>query len=241
MAILREIIDNSKYAVFFGGAGVSTASNIPDFRGKNGIYNTENEWGLPPEIIISHTFFTRRTKDFYDYYKKYMVYPSAVPNAVHIALARLEKEGKIKAVLTQNIDGLHQAAGSKTVYELHGSTLRNYCTRCGRFYDVDFIANSTGVPRCTECGGIVKPDVVLYEEGLDEEVLSGAVDAIRHVDTLIIGGTSLVVYPAAGLIRYFRGDNLVVINMQPTGADASADLCIAKPIGQVLSEDISLD
>ena len=137
--------------------------------------------------------------------------------------------------------GLHQAAGSKTVYELHGSTLRNYCTRCGRFYDVDFIANSTGVPRCTECGGIVKPDVVLYEEGLDEEVLSGAVDAIRHVDTLIIGGTSLVVYPAAGLIRYFRGDNLVVINMQPTGADASADLCIAKPIGQVLSEDISLD
>ena len=144
-------------------------------------------------------------------------------------------------MVTQNIDGLHQAAGSKTVYELHGRTLRNYCTRCGKFYDVDFIANSTGVPRCTECGGIVKPDVVLYEEGLDEEVLSGAVDAIRHADTLIIGGTSLVVYPAAGLIRYFRGDNLVVINMQPTGADASADLCIAKPIGQVLSEDISLD
>ena len=144
-------------------------------------------------------------------------------------------------MVTQNIDGLHQAAGSKTVYELHGSTLRNYCTHCGKFYDVDFIANSTGVPRCTECGGIVKPDVVLYEEGLDEQVLSGAVDAIRHADTLIIGGTSLVVYPAAGLIRYFRGDNLVVINMQPTGADASADLCIAKPIGQVLSEDISLD
>ena len=155
--------------------------------------------------------------------------------------SKLEQQGKLRAVVTQNIDGLHQAAGSKTVYELHGSTLRNYCTRCGKFYDVDFIANSTGVPRCTECGGIVKPDVVLYEEGLDEEVLSGAVDAIRHADTLIIGGTSLVVYPAAGLIRYFRGDNLVVINMQPTGADASADLCIAKPIGQVLSEDVSLD
>ena len=153
----------------------------------------------------------------------------------------MEREGRLKAVVTQNIDGLHQAAGSRTVYELHGSTLRNYCTRCGKFYDVDFIANSTGVPRCTECGGIVKPDVVLYEEGLDEEVLSGAVNAIRHADTLIIGGTSLVVYPAAGLIRYFRGDHLVVINMQPTGADAEADLCIAKPIGQVLSEDVTLD
>ena len=156
MAILREIIDNSKYAVFFGGAGVSTASNIPDFRGKNGIYNTENEWGLPPEIIISHTFFTRRTKDFYDYYKKYMVYPSAVPNAVHIALARLEKEGKIKAVLTQNIDGLHQAAGSKNVYELHGSVHRSYCTRCGKFYDLDYILGAKGVPTC-ECGGVIKP------------------------------------------------------------------------------------
>ena len=152
----------------------------------------------------------------------------AKPNAAHLRLAKLEREGRLKAVVTQNIDGLHQAAGSRTVYELHGSTLRNYCTRCGKFYDVDFIANSTGVPRCTECGGIVKPDVVLYEEGLDEEVLSGAVNAIRHADTLIIGGTSLVVYPAAGLIRYFRGDHLVVINMQPTGADAEADLCIAK-------------
>ena len=158
-----------------------------------------------------------------------------------LRLAKLEKQGKLKAVVTQNIDGLHQAAGSKTVYELHGSTLRNYCTRCGAFYDVDYIANSTGVPRCEKCGGIVKPDVVLYEEGLDEEVLSGAVNAIRHADTLIIGGTSLVVYPAAGLIRYFRGDHLVVINMQPTGADAQADLCIAKPIGQVLSEDVVLE
>ena len=177
---LEDIIAKSSSIVFFGGAGVSTESGIPDFRSVDGLYHQKYDY--PPETILSHTF-----------------------------------------------------------WELHGSTLRNYCTRCGKFYDVDFIANSTGVPRCTECGGIVKPDVVLYEEGLDEEVLSGAVDAIRHADTLIIGGTSLVVYPAAGLIRYFRGDNLVVINMQPTGADASADLCIAKPIGQVLSEDISLD
>ena len=198
---LEEIIAKSSSIVFFGGAGVSTESGIPDFRSVDGLYH-----------------------------QKY-AYP----------LAKLEREGRLKAVVTQNIDGLHQAAGSRTVYELHGSTLRNYCTRCGKFYDVDFIANSTGVPRCTECGGIVKPDVVLYEEGLDEEVLSGAVNAIRHADTLIIGGTSLVVYPAAGLIRYFRGDHLVVINMQPTGADAEADLCIAKPIGQVLSEDVTLD
>ena len=158
-----------------------------------------------------------------------------------LRLAKLEREGRLKAIVTQNIDGLHQAAGAKTVYELHGSTLRNYCVKCGAFYDVDFIANSTGVPRCPKCGGIVKPDVVLYEEGLDEEVLSGAVSAIRKADTLIIGGTSLVVYPAAGLIRYFRGRHLVVINMQPTGADAQADLCIAKPIGQVLSEDVLLE
>ena len=158
----------------------------------------------------------------------------------HLRLAKLEREGKLKAIVTQNIDGLHQAAGSKTVYELHGSTLRNYCEDCGAFYDVDFIANSTGVPHCPKCGGIVKPDVVLYEEGLDEGVLSGAVSAIRRADTLIIGGTSLVVYPAAGLIRYFRGRHLVVINMQPTNADEQADLCIAKPIGQVLSEDVVL-
>ena len=163
------------------------------------------------------------------------------PTRPHLRLAALEREGKCRAVVTQNIDGLHQAAGSKTVYELHGSTLRNYCVKCGVFYDVNFIANSTGVPRCPKCGGIVKPDVVLYEEGLDEEVLSGAVSAIRKADTLIIGGTSLVVYPAAGLIRYFRGRHLVVINMQPTGADAQADLCIAKPIGQVLSEDVLLE
>ena len=234
-----DMVKNSDNIVFFGGAGVSTESGIPDFRSTDGLYNQHYKY--PPETILSHSFFMDNTEEFYRFYRDKMLALDAQPNMAHIKLAELEKAGKLKAIVTQNIDGLHQAAGSKTVYELHGSTLRNYCTRCGKFYDVDFIANSTGVPRCTECGGIVKPDVVLYEEGLNEEVLSGAVDAIRHADTLIIGGTSLVVYPAAGLIRYFRGDNLVVINMQPTGADASADLCIAKPIGQVLSEDVSLD
>lgn len=236
---LERLIQAHQNIVFFGGAGVSTESGIPDFRSVDGLYHQKFKY--PPETMLSHTFYEQHTAEFFDFYRQKLIVHGAKPNAAHLRLAKLEREGKLKAVVTQNIDGLHQAAGSKNVYELHGSTLRNYCTRCGKFYDVDFIANSTGVPRCTECGGIVKPDVVLYEEGLDEEVLSGAVDAIRHADTLIIGGTSLVVYPAAGLIRYFRGDNLVVINMQPTGADASADLCIAKPIGQVLSEDISLD
>ena len=236
---LQELVDKYDNIVFFGGAGVSTESGIPDFRSQDGLYHQKYDY--PPETILSHTFFMRKPEEFFKFYRDKMLCDTAKPNAAHLKLAELEQAGKLLAVVTQNIDGLHQAAGSKTVYELHGSTLRNYCTHCGKFYDVDFIANSTGVPRCTECGGIVKPDVVLYEEGLDEQVLSGAVDAIRHADTLIIGGTSLVVYPAAGLIRYFRGDNLVVINMQPTGADASADLCIAKPIGQVLSEDVSLD
>ena len=239
LATLQTIINHARRLVFFGGAGVSTESGIPDFRSQDGLYH--QKYDVPPETILSHSYFVRHTEAFYRFYRDKMICLSAKPNAAHLRLAKLEQQGRLRAVVTQNIDGLHQAAGSKTVYELHGSTLRNYCTHCGKFYDVDFIANSTGVPRCTECGGIVKPDVVLYEEGLDEQVLSGAVDAIRHADTLIIGGTSLVVYPAAGLIRYFRGDNLVVINMQPTGADASADLCIAKPIGQVLSEDISLD
>ena len=236
---LKKWINESNYIVFFGGAGVSTESGIPDFRSTDGLYHQEYDY--PPETILSHSFYVRRKAEFYDFYRAKMLAPWAEPNAAHRKLAQWEQEGKLKAVITQNIDGLHQAAGSKTVYELHGSTLRNYCVKCGAFYDVDFIANSTGVPRCPKCGGIVKPDVVLYEEGLDEQVLSGAVSAIRHADTLIIGGTSLVVYPAAGLIRYFRGDHLVVINMQPTGADAEADLCIAKPIGQVLSEDVVLD
>ena len=239
MEELQRLIDAHHRIVFFGGAGVSTESHIPDFRSVDGLYHQQYDY--PPETILSNTFFEKNPAEVYRFYRDKMIVQGAKPNAAHLKLAELERAGKLKAVVTQNIDGLHQAAGSRTVYELHGSTLRNYCTRCGKFYDVDFIANSTGVPRCTECGGIVKPDVVLYEEGLDEEVLSGAVNAIRHADTLIIGGTSLVVYPAAGLIRYFRGDHLVVINMQPTGADAEADLCIAKPIGQVLSEDVTLD
>lgn len=236
---LKELVGSSDNIVFFGGAGVSTESGIPDFRSTGGLYH--QEWKYPPEVILSHTFYESNPEEFFRFYRAKLLAPDAKPNAAHKKLAEWEAEGRLKAVITQNIDGLHQAAGSRTVYELHGSTLRNYCVKCGAFYDVDFIANSTGVPRCPKCGGIIKPDVVLYEEGLDEQVLSGAVSAIRRADTLIIGGTSLVVYPAAGLIRYFRGDHLVVINMQPTNADAEADLCIAKPIGQVLSEDVLLD
>ena len=239
MQALEKILAQSKNIVFFGGAGVSTESGIPDFRSVDGLYHQKYDY--PPEIILSHTFWERQPEEFYRFYRDKMIVKGAKPNPAHLRLAKLEREGKLKAVVTQNIDGLHQAAGSKNVYELHGSTLRNYCTRCGAFYDQAFIANSTGVPRCTACGGIVKPDVVLYEEGLDPETLSGAVAAIRRADTLIIGGTSLVVYPAAGLVDYFRGDHLVVINMQPTAADRRADLCIAKPIGQVLSEEVCLD
>ena len=239
MQALKKILAQSKNIVFFGGAGVSTESGIPDFRSVDGLYHQKYDY--PPEIILSHTFWERQPEEFYRFYRDKMIVKGAKPNPAHLRLAKLEREGKLKAVVTQNIDGLHQAAGSKNVYELHGSTLRNYCTRCGAFYDQAFIANSTGVPRCTACGGIVKPDVVLYEEGLDPETLSGAVAAIRRADTLIIGGTSLVVYPAAGLVDYFRGEHLVVINMQPTAADRRADLCIAKPIGQVLSEEIDLD
>lgn len=221
MNTLKRIIDNSRYAVFFGGAGVSTASNIPDFRGANGIYNTENEWGLSPERIISHSFFVRRTKDFYDYYKKYMVYPDARPNEVHKALAKLEREGKIKAVLTQNIDGLHQKAGSKNVLELHGSVFRNYCTRCGRFFDLDYVLSSEGVPVC-DCGGVIKPDVVLYEEPLDGETWDKAFEEIEKADTLIVGGSSLTVYPAAGLVDSFSGKNLCIINATQTPYDRRA-------------------
>lgn len=236
---LEAILAESENIVFFGGAGVSTESGIPDFRSVDGLYHQTYDY--PPETILSHTFWEQNPEEFYRFYRNKMIVRGAKPNAAHLRLAKLEREGKLKAVVTQNIDGLHQAAGSQKVYELHGSVLRNYCVRCGKFYDVEFIANSTGVPRCTDCGGIVKPDVVLYEECLDESTMAGAVAAIRRADTLIIGGTSLVVYPAAGLIRYFQGRHLVVINMQPTGADRSADLCIAKPIGQVLSEDIDLD
>ncbi len=239
VSLLEDMIAQSSSIVFFGGAGVSTESGIPDFRSVDGLYH--QKYAYPPETILSHTFWQQNPEEFYRFYRDKLIVRNAKPNAAHLRLAKLEQQGKLKAVVTQNIDGLHQAAGSKNVFELHGSTLRNYCERCGAFYDVDFIAGSAGIPHCTKCGGIVKPDVVLYEEGLDEAVLSGAVNAIRKADMLIVGGTSLVVYPAAGLLRYFRGKHLVVINMQPTSADAQADLCIAKPIGQVLSEEIVLD
>ena len=229
---LRGMIKNSDKIVFFGGAGVSTESGIPDFRSVDGLYN--QQWDYPPETILSHSFFMKKTEDFYRFYRAKMLCPNAEPNAAHLKLAQLEREGKLTAVVTQNIDGLHQAAGSKKVYELHGSVLRNYCMKCGKFHSVEFIINSTGVPTC-ECGGVVKPDVVLYEEGLDDSVVNGAVNAIAEADTLIIAGTSLNVYPAAGLVRYFRGNDLAIINMSPTGMDSSADLLICGRIGEVLS------
>lgn len=229
---LRGMIKNSDKVVFFGGAGVSTESGIPDFRSVDGLYN--QQWDYPPETILSHSFFMKKTEEFYRFYRAKMLCPNAEPNAAHLKLAQLEREGKLTAVVTQNIDGLHQAAGSKKVYELHGSVLRNYCMKCGKFHSVEFIMNSTGVPTC-ECGGVVKPDVVLYEEGLDDSVVNGAVNAIAEADTLIIAGTSLNVYPAAGLVRYFRGNDLVIINMSPTGMDSSADLLICGRIGEVLS------
>jgi NAD-dependent deacetylase len=229
---LADIVKNSERIVFFGGAGVSTESGIPDFRSVDGLYN--QQWNYPPETILSHTFFMEKTEEFYRFYRSKMLCLTAKPNAAHLKLAQLEAEGKLTAVVTQNIDGLHQAAESRTVYELHGSVLRNYCTKCGKFHDVDYIANSEGVPRC-ECGGIVKPDVVLYEEALNDDTVSGAVHSIANADTLIIGGTSLNVYPAAGLIRYFNGNNLVIINMAPTQMDSSADLLICDRIGEVFS------
>ena len=229
---LRGMIKNSDKIVFFGGAGVSTESGIPDFRSVDGLYN--QQWDYPPETILSHSFFMKKTEEFYRFYRAKMLCPNAEPNAAHLKLAQLEREGKLTAVVTQNIDGLHQAAGSKKVYELHGSVLRNYCMKCGKFHSVEVIMNSTGVPTC-ECGGVVKPDVVLYEEGLDDSVVNGAVNAIAEADTLIIAGTSLNVYPAAGLVRYFRGNDLVIINMSPTGMDSSADLLICGRIGEVLS------
>ena len=235
---LKQWIEDSDRIVFFGGAGVSTESGIPDFRSVDGLYNQKYDY--PPETILSHSFFMAHPEEYYKFHRDKLVVDGAKPNRAHLRLAELEREGKLQAVITQNIDGLHQQAGSKRVYELHGSTLRNYCTRCGKFYPVSFIEEAggkgDGVPRCTDCGGIVKPDVVLYEEGLDEATIEGAVSAIRRADMLIVGGTSLAVYPAAGLIRYFRGDDLVVINKQPTPADGMATLLVNKPIGQALSE-----
>ncbi|MBE5876756.1 MAG: NAD-dependent protein deacylase [Lachnospiraceae bacterium] len=230
---LKEMIANSSNIVFFGGAGVSTESGIPDFRSVDGLYH--QKYAYPPETILSHTFYRRKTKEFYDFYREKMLCLDAQPNAAHLALAKLEAEGKLKAIVTQNIDGLHQAAGNKLVYELHGSVLRNYCEDCGRFYDVKHIVESEDVPKC-ECGGCVKPDVVLYEEGLDNATLQGAVSAIAEADVLIIGGTSLAVYPAAGLIDYYRGNKLVLINKTPTPKDSIANLVISGSIGEILSQ-----
>ncbi len=238
---LRDIINSSQNIVFFGGAGVSTESNIPDFRSESGLYNAQRKYGRSPEEMLSHSFFVRHTDTFFDYYKNNLIYIDAEPNRAHKALAQLEREGKLKAVITQNIDGLHQKAGSKNVFELHGSVLRNYCMDCGEFYDIDYIMNlencDGNIPKCRKCGGIVKPDVVLYEEALDDACMMSAIKAIQQADTMIIGGTSLVVYPAAGLIRYFSGNNLVLINKQATPYDSKADLVINDSIGKVMETD----
>lgn len=229
---LQAIIDSSDNIVFFGGAGVSTESGIPDFRSVDGLYHQKYDY--PPETMLSATFYYNHPEEFFKFYRDKLIVKNVKPNKAHIALAKLEEAGKLKAVITQNIDGLHQLAGSKKVYELHGSTLRNYCEKCGKFFDIDYIASSEGIPVCDECGGRVKPDVVLYEEMLDDSCIRGAVEAISSADTLIIGGTSLVVYPAAGLINYFKGRHLVLINRDRTSADSMAELVIHDSIGEVL-------
>ena len=230
---LRAMVAESRRMVFFGGAGVSTESGIPDFRSTGGLYH--QEWAYPPETILSHTFFMHNTEEFYRFYRAKLIVENIQPNAAHKALAKWEADGKLTGVVTQNIDGLHQAAGSKTVYELHGSIHRNFCMNCHAPYPLSFIAETTGVPRCPKCVGLVKPDVVLYEEALHDETVEGAVNAIGGADMLIIGGTSLTVYPAAGLVQGFRGKNLVVINRDATQADSSASLVIAENIGEVFS------
>lgn len=231
---LNEIIQKYDNIVFFGGAGVSTESGIPDFRSVDGLYHQQYDY--PPETILSHSFYRKNPEEFYRFYRNKMLFTDAKPNAAHLKLADLETKGKVKAVITQNIDGLHQAAGSKVVLELHGSVLRNYCERCHAFHDINYIINSTGVPVCEKCGWPVKPDVVLYEEGLDEKTINTSIKYIHEADVLIIGGTSLAVYPAAGLIDYFKGDKLIVINKAPTPKDKHADLLIQEPIGQVFSQ-----
>lgn len=232
---LKEVIESSDNIVFFGGAGVSTESGIPDFRSVDGLYHQKYKY--PPETILSHSFFISQTEDFYDFYRDKLICKDAKPNRAHIALARLEQQGKLKAVVTQNIDGLHQAAGSKTVYELHGSIMRNYCMKCRKFYGLEAIESSKGIPKCS-CGGVIKPDVVLYEEGLDDQTVRGAVKAISGADVLIIGGTSLNVYPAAGFLSYFDGRKIVLLNKSATIYDTKADIVIRDPIAQVLAECI---
>ncbi len=231
---LKSIVDNSDNIVFFGGAGVSTESNIPDFRSSTGLYTTSKNNKYPPEYMLSHTCFIRDTEDFFDFYKSKMIYTDAKPNAAHIALADLEKKGKLKAVITQNIDGLHQMAGSKNVLELHGSVHRNYCMKCNKFFPLDYIISSPSIPKCDNCGGIVKPDVVLYEEGLDMNILNKSVEYIINADVLIVGGTSFTVYPAAGLIGYYRGNKLILINKSETPYDHRALLTFNDSIGEVL-------
>jgi NAD-dependent deacetylase len=229
-----DMVRGSDNIVFFGGAGVSTESGIPDFRSVDGLYNQKYQY--PPEMILSHTFYEENTEEFYRFYRDKMLVLTAKPNMAHIKLAELEKAGKLKAVITQNIDGLHQAAGSKNVLELHGSIHRNYCTRCHKFFDAQYMMQTTGVPKCDECGSEIKPDVVLYEEGLDTDTIEAAVNYIQNADMLIIGGTSLVVYPAAGLVRYYNGNKLVLINKSSTSMDNLANLVIAEPIGEVFSQ-----
>ena len=235
--LLKKWVQESRNVVFFGGAGVSTESGIPDFRSVDGLYNQEYDY--PPETILSHTFYLRKTEEFYRFYRNKMLFPEVKPNRAHLALARLEQEGKVRAVITQNIDGLHQAAGSREVLELHGSVHRNYCERCGQFYSMAQILACEGIPRCS-CGGVIKPDVVLYEEGLDDSVLSRSIEHIRNADVLIIGGTSLTVYPAAGLIDYYRGNKLVLINKSATARDSQADLVICGSVGEALAEAAGL-
>ena len=230
---LKQWLSESENIVFFGGAGVSTESKIPDFRSTDGLYN--QQYAYPPETILSHTFYMRRPEEYYRFYRNKMLFPDAEPNRAHKALAKLEQEGRLRAVITQNIDGLHQKAGSREVLELHGSVLRNYCTKCGKFYGLEAVLESEGVPRCT-CGGVIKPDVVLYEEGLDQHTLQKAVYYISNADVLIIGGTSLTVYPAAGLIDYYGGKKLVLINKSVTPMDSRADLVISGPIGEILGD-----
>lgn len=234
---LKKWLAESKNIVFFGGAGVSTESNIPDFRSTDGLYN--QQYAYPPETILSHTFYMRKTEEFYRFYRNKMLFPDAEPNRAHKALAKLEAEGRLKAVVTQNIDGLHQKAGSKEVMELHGSVLRNYCQRCGKFHGIEAILHSDGVPKC-ECGGTIKPDVVLYEEGLDQHTIQRSVYHISNADVLIIGGTSLTVYPAAGLIDYYNGNKLVLINKSVTAMDSRADLVISGPIGEILGDAVDV-
>ena len=234
---LKKWLAESNNIVFFGGAGVSTESSIPDFRSVDGLYN--QQYAYPPETILSHTFYMKRTDEFYRFYRNKMLFPDAEPNRAHKALAKLEAEGRLKAVVTQNIDGLHQKAGSKEVMELHGSVLRNYCQRCGKFHGIEAILHSDGVPTC-ECGGTIKPDVVLYEEGLDQHTIQRSVYHISNADVLIIGGTSLTVYPAAGLVDYYNGNKLVLINKSVTPMDSRADLVISGPIGEILGEAVGV-